>query len=137
MTFETIQLIAGGTIGVCRFVKLSAAANFTGLQAGDNEAIIGVSTQAQQDAPTSGSDANAALTGDQISVHPIGSVCVLEAGSGGFVRGDELKSDANGKGVPRATSGTTNQNVGAIALESAAAGERARVLVFRSFNRPA
>lgn len=135
--FEPMQVKAGGDIRTCRFVKVSTAADNTVLEADANEAIIGISSQATQDAPTSGASANAAESGDQLHIHPIGTRCLLKIGSGGVTRGDEIKSDADGQGVTRATTGTTVQNVGAIALQSAIEGDLALVMVFRSSVRPA
>lgn len=135
--FEPCQAVAGGTVRPARFVKVSTAADNTYLEADANEAIIGISSQATQDAPTSGASANAAETGDQLHVNPVGTRCLLKIGSGGVTRGDEIKSDADGQGVTRATTGTTVQNVGAIALQSAIEGDFALVMVFRSSIRPA
>jgi hypothetical protein len=134
--FERIQGIAAGTIRPSRFVKQSTAADFAFLEADANEAIIGVSHESTQDAPIPGASANAAEDGDALAVYPIGVVCLLELG-GTVARGDELKSDADGKGVVRATTGTTVQNIGALALESGVSGELIKVLVFRSSVRPA
>jgi len=135
--FEPMQVTAGGTVRPCRFVKVSTAADNTVLEADANEAIIGVSSQATQDAPLSGNDGNAATTGDQLHIHPIGTRCLLRIGSGGCTRGGELKSDGDGNGVAVATSGTTVQQIGAISLQSAIEGDLALVMVFRSSVRPA
>lgn len=43
--------------------------------------------------------------------------------------GDRLKSDANGQGVPLANGGVTQQNVGAIALQSGNSGDIIYVMV--------
>lgn len=135
--FDTPSFVAGGDINPSRFVKQSTAADFTVLEADANEAVIGVSHESAQDAPIPGASTLAAASGDQLFVYPIGAVCLLTIGSGGCTRADELKSDADGKGVTRATTGTTIQNVGALALESASENELAKVLVFRSSVRPA
>lgn len=137
MPFATIQFVAGGSITPASFVKVSTAADFTALIAGANDPVIGISSAAAHDAPISGASTTAAESGDSLEVHPIGSVALLTAGSGGWTRGDELKSDSSGYGVTRATTGTTVQQVGAIALESVAAGEIGRVLVIRTSVRPA
>lgn len=138
MSFATIPLKAGAAIGAALFVKLSTAADNTALVADTNAPIIGVSSEAAQNAPIPGASANAAVAaGDQLNIHPIGSVCMVTAGSGGVVRGGELVADSDGTAVARATTGTTIQNVGAIALQSAAAGELVEVLVVRYPLRPA
>jgi hypothetical protein len=52
-------------------------------------------------------------------------------------RGNLLKSDADGKGVPIATTGTTIQQYGAMALESGKSGEKIRVFIMLGSERPA
>lgn len=137
MPFETIQGLAGGDIRPSRFVKLSTAADNTFLEADANEATFGIATDATQDAPIPGADLDAAEADDQVSVNPIGSVCNLFIGAGGVTRGADIKSDADGKGVLAATSGTTLQWVGAVALETAIENDIAKVLVVRYPIRPA
>ena len=137
MPAETIQGISGGTIRPSRFVKISTAADQTFLEADANEQTIGIAQDWQRDAPIDGADVDAAEAGDPLSVNPIGCTCLLQIGSGGVTAGDEIKSDADGKGVTRATTGTTVQNVGAIALETAVEDELARVFVYRTSIRPA
>ncbi len=127
--FETPKLVCGGTIRPSRFFKASGSADHTILESDANEATLGIATDATRDAPQSGSSANAGEDGDQMSVNMPGVVCKLYIGSGGITRGAFLKSDADGKGVAAATTGTTLQWVGALALESASEGELASVLV--------
>lgn len=130
--------VAGGVVRVCRFVKVSTATDKNLLEADANEAIVGISGDAALEAPIPNSSANAATAAnDPMRWHPIGSVCKLFIGSGGVTRGDEIKSDADGKGVKVATTGTTIQEVGAIALESAIENDLADVLVVRYPRRPA
>ena len=129
MSYESFPIVAGGDIRPARFVKLSTSADFTVLEADANEVTIGIATNATQDAPIPSADGDAAEAGDQVHVNPIGSVCLLEIGSGGVTRGANVKSDGDGKGVLAATTGATAQNVGAIALESASENEFAKVLV--------
>jgi hypothetical protein len=129
MPAETVYSTAGGDVNPSRFVKLSTAADNTVLQAGSNEDVFGISSEAAQDAPLPGASTLAAAADDPLMIHPDGSVCLLEIGSGGCTRGDYLKSDTNGKGVAAATTGPTAQFIGARALESASAGEFARVQV--------
>jgi hypothetical protein len=125
---QSPSLLAGGDILPSTFVKLSASADNTGLQAGANEAVIGISGVGTKEAPISGASTNHAEDGDPIELFGLGDICLLKAGSGGFTRGDRLKSDAAGAGVPMAGTGD-NQNIGAVALESAAEGEFGRVQV--------
>ena len=138
MGFHTFQHVAGGDIRTCRFVKLSASANNTVLEADANEAVIGISTDATRDAPQEGSSALAAADTEVVSITPFnGDPCLLEIGSGGCAAGDILKSDADGKGVVCASTGTTVQNIGAIALSAYAAGEFGMVIPCRNYFRPA
>lgn len=137
MPTENIQGVAGGDIRTCRFIKLSTAADHRLLEADANEQTIGISSQAAQDAPIPGASANAAESGDSFRYHTEGEVALLEIGSGGVTRGAQIKSDADGKGVLAATTGTTTQWVGAMALESAAEGEKCRVLIKSFPIRPA
>jgi len=129
MPFENPNFTAGGDIYPSRFVKLSASYDNTVTQAGTNEQPIGISSDATRDAPLDGASGLAAADTNALQVNLPGSVCLLEVGSGGLTRGDYVKSDTNGKGVTAATTGATAQFVGALALESASAGELARVLV--------
>ena len=128
--FEPIPGISGGTIRTARFVKQSTAADQTFLEADANEQAVGISDVAPKAAPIDGANAtDIAASGDQFMYHPEGNVCLLEIGSGGVTRGAQIKSDADGKGVLAATTGATMQWVGAMALETDAEGELARVLV--------
>ncbi len=129
-------MVSGGDVRPSRFIKVSTAADYTCLEADANEAVIGISTNATRDAPIPNADTDAAEAGDDLHYHPIGSVCQLEL-AGTVTRGDEIKSDADGKGVVRATTGTTLQNFGAIALESGVSGEFIQVLVVRGSIYPA
>lgn len=130
MCFENPPMAAGGDIRPARFVKISTAADFTYLEADANDEVFGISTNATQDAPLPNADGDAAESGDHVHVNPPGTICDLEIGSGGVTCGAWIKSDADGKGVLAATTGTTAQNYGAKALESASEGEMARVIVW-------
>lgn len=134
------HLIAAGNIYPSRFVKIdtTAGASHKGLQADANAKTIGISHPGTYLAPLSdyAPAGYHAIAGLPIGLFGDTDVCLLEAGDT-IVQGDRLKSDANGKGVPIATSGTTIQQVGAVALESGAAGELIRVQVVRYSERPA
>lgn len=137
MSFDSFPHAAGGDINTSRFVKISTAADNTVLEADANEQICGVSSEAAQDAPIPGASALAAVSGDSVSVHPIGSIACVLVGSGGVTRGANVKSDADGKAVLAATTGTTVQWIAGTALETAAAGELAKILVQSFAHRPA
>jgi hypothetical protein len=120
---------AGGNIPPSRFVTLTNDGRVT--QAGDNQEIIGVAFEGTQKAPLQDyvSTLYAAETGQPVAVYSVGELCLVEAG-GSITAGNLLKSDTQGRAVPIATSGTTIQNYGAVALDSAtAAGQKIRVLV--------
>ena len=128
---QSPQLVAGGNISPSTFVKVSTAADNTALQAGANEGIIGISQVGLHQPPgVTGSDAYAAVAGENIEIFGLGDICLLKSASG-WTRGDFLKSDANGLGVTIATSGVM-QNIGAQALESAATNEFGRVQIIIS-----
>lgn len=137
MSYDKPQMRAGGTIEPCRFVKQSTAADFTLLQAGTNERVFGISNEAAQAAPIPSAATAAAVSGDDLNWYGNGEVALLELGSGGITRGAFLKSDTDGKGVAAATTGATMQEVGAQAMESGAAGEKVRVVVYRQQFYPA
>lgn len=132
--------VAGGTIRVSRFVKVSTAADHTVLEADANEVPFGISQAGGRTAPipdVTADPAEAAQSGEHLDVHQEGEEVLLRAGTGGWTRGDRLKSDADGQGIPIATTGTTIQHIGAVAMESASAGELGRVRVQISSERPA
>jgi len=120
---------ASGTVIVSRFVKSSGmgtvAANTT---AGGK--IVGISQDSGRAAPLPANTADpveAAKAGEGLNVHchfDGNNFPTLEIGSGGCTVGDWLVSDNTGKGVVAATAGHT---VGAQAMETAAAGEKAKV----------
>jgi hypothetical protein len=124
--------LAGGTINPSRFMKHSTSANHTLLESDANEPVIGISSEAAQDAPIPGAGADAAASGEALKGYFLGDVCPLELG-GDVVAGDYLKSDADGKGVAAATTGTTMQHVGAIALSAGASGNKilVQIVIFK------
>lgn len=128
--------MAGGIIRPCRFVKIQTDGVREVLEADANERVIGISQEGSRKAPgTAADDGYAAIDGDQVTVYSHdGQECNLMIGSGGITAGALIKSDADGQGVAAATTGTTAQNVGAIALESASAGEFCRVRIFLQYS---
>jgi len=132
------RLVAGGTIYPCRFVKFSTAADDRGLQATANDKLIGISYPNGKYSPLSDlvTDNPHAAAADPIQLLGDGEQGLLELGDT-VTRGDKLKSDADGKGESVATSGTTLQQYGAIALESGVSGDKIRVFVLLGSERPA
>lgn len=131
------QLIAGGDIRPARFIKLSTAADHTALEADANERIFGVAVDAFQDAPMPGGDTDAAESGDAFRYYGVDDTCTVTVGSGGVTAGALLKSDADGKAVLAATTGTTTQWIAGEALEAASENELARIVVRSYPYRPA
>lgn len=132
------RLVAGGDVYPSRFVKMSTTADDQGLQATANDQLIGVSYEGGKFSPLSDlvSSNPHAESGDPIGLYGDGEQCLLELG-GSVTRGGRLKADADGKGVAIATTGTTIQQFGAIALESGSSGEKIRVFVLLGSERPA
>lgn len=131
-------LIAGGNITTHSFVKLSTSADHTALQADANEQVIGISQVGTATPPgVDGSTTYAAVAGGHLQIFGLGDICLLRLGSGGCTRGNNLKSDADGNGVVAASTGTTVQNIGAVALQSGSEGELVEVQVQIMKTRPA
>lgn len=129
------QLKAGGDVYPSRFVKMSAAADFTLLQADANAEVIGIAQEGSKQPPLSDlitGTPKAAESGDALHIYTEGDVCLLECG-GNVTRGGLLKPDADGKGVAIGTTETTIENYGAIALQNGAAGEK--ILVQGRFGK--
>lgn len=128
--------IAAGDIYPARFVKQSGQP-FEVAQAGANDALFGISQLGTNTPPIPGVTSDkAAVAGGSLRVHKPGERCFVTAG-GTITAGDRLKSDADGKGVAIATSGTTPQRYGAIALQNAASGEFCEVEVAIGVESPA
>jgi len=122
------NFIAGGNISPSRFVRQDDTADFQVLEADANSKLAGISMEGTREAPIpSVSTALAAQSGEPLQVYGDTEECLLELG--GTVRpGEDLKSDADGKGVTIAA-GATVQEIGAVALENGVDGELIRVQV--------
>lgn len=138
MANSAAQLEAGGNIYPSRFVKLDASNDFTALQATANDELLGVSQEGTNYPPLSDQSVSsyAAEAGEPVQLFAEGDICLVEAGDT-VVRGNLLKADANGKAVPIASTGTTVQRYGAIALQSGASGNLILVQVRFGSERPA
>lgn len=135
MSMKVASLIAGGNVNPCRFIKLDTTNHQAILAAAATDNIFGVSMDAQRTAPITGAADYVAVSGESLPHYEDGDVCLLEIGSGGCTAGDLLVSDSVGKGVVAAASGTALQCIGAQTLETAAAGEFARVKVKIAWRR--
>ena len=137
MAAQGPRWIAGGTIEVSRFVKADTGAGKLNkvLQSAANDKNIGISQNGPYDAPgVTGAADDAARENLPLKVFGLGEECLLKIGAGGCTAGDYLESDASGQGITVVTTAATVRNVGAVALETAAAGELARVQVL-NFTR--
>ena len=134
------NLIAAGDIRPNRYVKIDSTAGNShyGLEADANEKVIGICGGETTQPPLSDLVTTAlhASSGKHIHLYGDGDECLLEI-SATVVQGDRLKSDGDGKGTPVATSGTTLQEYGAIALEAGSSGDKIRVQVTLGSVRPA
>lgn len=140
MAVQPSMLIAGGNINTHRFIKRDTSADHQGLQADANAIVAGICDGSTRLAPLENyvTTNYHAVSGDQIRLHPEGSTDVLLEMAATCTAGERLKSDANGKGTPIATTGTTIQHIGAIAEEACTvAGQLIKVRVFIASERPA
>jgi len=136
MAATTTGYLAGGTIRPSRFVKIGTT-DFSCLEADANEITIGISQEGGREAPIpSVTTVNAAESGDSVQVYQESEECLLELG-GTVAVGGRIKSDADGKGVAVATTGTTVQESGAFAAEAGVSGDLIRVRVQNLAIRPA
>ncbi len=119
---------ASANISPSRFVTISGTK--TVAQAGDNQEILGVAQEGSNKAPLQDmvSTVYAAETGQSLMVYGPGELCLVEAG-GTITAGNLLKADSQGRAVAIATTGTTIQNYGAVALEGGASGDKILCLV--------
>jgi hypothetical protein len=140
MSGNSNNFVAGGTIRPSRFVIGDSSNDNRVLESGANgEQLVGVSQPGSNTVPLSDlvSTTNAATVGQPVKVYGLGDFCLIEAGAA-VTRFSLLKSDSVGRGVDIATSGTTQQFYGALALEDAsAAGELIRCQIIIGDTYPA
>jgi hypothetical protein len=124
------QFKAGGTIRTSRFISMDIAGdeNNTVIEsnAGD-AAVVGVTTEAAQDAPQSGASVNAAEDGDQVEYRGPGQECMLSVAETVATCGAWLMPDAEGEAV---LANATDDIGWALSLEEAAVGEIVKALFF-------
>lgn len=132
------HLIAGGDIRPFRFVKMDGTDAHEGKEADANERVVGICGGGTNYPPLSDIVVTPlhASEGQHVRLYGNGEQTLLELGDT-VTPFQRLKSDADGKGVPIATTGTTIQHFGAIALEGGSAGERIEVQVQIGSERPA
>jgi hypothetical protein len=115
-------MTASGDIRPRRFVKVSGADTIA--EADANEAVIGVVFPYSK----AFDSALAASDGTQCPVCVAGQIAEIEC-AGDITVGTFVKSDADGKAVAIATSGTTAQNIGGMALQTGANGLIIRMMI--------
>lgn len=125
---------AGGTIAPSRFVTISTVNAQEVLQATANAVCVGVSQEGQKVTPglPGADDTIAAQAGDPLQVYTFGTIAKLTAG-GAVTLGALLESDATGRGI--VATGAA-RNVGGMALQAAAAGEKFDCWVFPPSVKP-
>ena len=142
MSLTHPQVVANDNIRPFRFCKPDDSGtpeDFYVKEANANEKIIGIAGEGTNMPPLSDlvTTAYAAQAGQSFRMNGNGEVCLLEIGAA-VAAGTYLKSDNEGRGVEIATTGTTLQRYGAMALQhGAAAGEKIRVQVMIGSERPA
>jgi len=123
---------ATGSITVSSFVKIDTTANNSVAQCGAGDPVFGVSQVGGRTAPIPSETADpplAAAAGEDLQVFLNTHYTILRIGAGGCTAGDHLKSDAAGDGIAVSAGAGTSENVGAIALQTASAGELCPVQV--------
>jgi hypothetical protein len=130
-----LNLQANGNISPCRFVCIDPSSDHKAIQCDASAVPVGVAQEGTNYAPITDADhitvsSYAAVDGEPVRIFPQGENCLLEIGDT-VTRGELLKPDADGKGVPIVTNGdtTTPQFYGAHAEQSGSAGEKIRVHV--------
>lgn len=123
-------VVASGDISPRRFITMSG--DYTVAQATANQRPIGVSEEASR----TDTDAKHAVAGESVAMRRPGFRAKLEIGAT-VVAGERLKADASGRGVPVATTGTTIQEYGAIALKGGSNLDVIDVFVELGSVRPA
>lgn len=121
---------AAGTILVSHFVKISGNNSVAQVNSVADK-IFGISQQGPYTPPIPSYTTDppeAALVGGELQVFTNGMVCKLYAGTGGWTAGDHLTSDTSGQGITNPKTGHPPR-IGAIALETVAAGEYGDVQV--------
>jgi len=134
-----MMLQAGGSIYPSRFVIFND--EHEAVQGTANAKVVGITQEGTNYPPLNSAQVTvagyAAVDGQSFRMYGDGDICLLEAGDE-ITAGNFLKADSTGRGVPIATTGTTLQRYGAIAIEdAAAAGELTKVQVIVGSERPA
>lgn len=120
--FEPIQDDAAGNIGVSLFVKLGSSG--WAVASVQGERVDGVSSDAALNAPIpSQSTTYAGEANKPMHVIPPGNIALVTVGSGGITKGTRVMTDSDGTAI----AATTTKMAAGLALETASAGELARI----------
>ncbi len=122
MRFQDQGWVANGDINCARFVKLISGTKNRVVEADANDQVFGASTQNQRAATITGlltATTLAAIAGESLDIETMGALAWVQVGSA-VVEGEWVKSDADGKAVPIATSGATKQMVAGLCVQGAA-----------------
>jgi hypothetical protein len=114
----TKSFLAGGTIAKYRFVKFGSDDDTVVQAAAATDLVLGATTDI------------AAASGERTDV-VLDGITEIEAG-GSVTRGAKVTSDADGKAVAAAPAQGVNNQIGGIALRSAASGDIIPVLLKQS-----
>lgn len=130
--------IADGDIRPCRFVSADGTKDNRVVESDANSEVVGISQEGGREAPLPGvSTVKAAAADESLMVYELGERCLLELGENSVTPGALLKSDADGKGVDIATTGTTIQKIGARAEQGGDDGDKVLVTIVLFHSRPA
>ncbi len=136
MPNTTPGFFAGADVNPSRFVTIQTNEDHVVETSGANALIFGISHEGTEDVPIPSAATFAASDGKPIKIYGEGAGDVLLEAGASFNAGTRLKADSVGRGIAIATTGTDNQNYGAIALENAAVNEKIRVFVTIGTHRP-
>ncbi len=129
MSLSVITYQASGNINPARFVAQMPGSDFQVIQSTASTRPVGISHNGTQEAPGTDADAGfAATNGRLLRVYNTGEEGYLELG-GVVSAGDFLVSDSVGRGVTASLTSTSNQTLGAFALQSGFIGHKVRVQV--------
>lgn len=137
--FGPIPVVANGNVSPRRFVvPVTGAGNGQrAIQAtGSTRPYLGISGDFTRYPPGSPSDDGyCAVAGENLTYFAPGQSCNLDIGATDITDcGTPLKSDANGKGTPMLTTGTTAEWVGALPWRTGVAEETIPVYVLSPFR---
>lgn len=122
---EPIQALASTNTATSVFVKLNSS-NLWVVASTQGEYIHGVSSEAALNAPVPSQTTQYAGEANlPMQVHPPGNIALVLVGSGGVTAGARVMNDTDGSAI----AATTTKYAAGVALETASAGELARIRI--------